>query len=72
MPESGALTSLLDRLFAGDVTPVIWEDWLHLDHLETEMGRADGRPRIKFDDMRTLHDVLRTYRSSKASAAPSG
>ncbi|MEY3900484.1 MAG: hypothetical protein RI962_1639 [Pseudomonadota bacterium] len=71
LPESGALKRLLDRLFASDTPPVAWEDWLHLDHLETEIGRADGRPRIKFDDMRKLHEVLRAYRSSKASAAPS-
>jgi ferredoxin--NADP+ reductase len=71
LPESGALTSLLDSLFASDTPPVAWEDWLHLDHLETEIGRADGRPRIKFDDMRTLNDVLRKYRSAKPLAASS-
>jgi ferredoxin--NADP+ reductase len=71
LPESGALTSLLDSLFASDTPPVAWEDWLHLDHLETEIGRADGRPRIKFDDMRTLNDVLCKYRSAKPLAASS-
>jgi len=68
LPESGAMKILLDRLFACDTPPVVWEDWLHLDHLETEIGRAEGRPRIKFDDINKLHDVLRKYRLSKARA----
>ena len=67
-PESGSMKILLDRLFAGDMPPVVWEDWLHLDQLETEIGRSEGRPRIKFDDMNKLHDVLSKYRSSKPRA----
>ena len=67
-PQSGSMKILLDRLFAGDMPPVVWEDWLHLDQLETEIGLSEGRPRIKFDDMNKLHDVLRKYRSSKPRA----
>jgi len=65
LPEPAALKSLLDRLLASDIPPITWEDWLHLDRLETEIGRADGRPRIKFDDSRKLQSLLRQYRSSK-------
>jgi ferredoxin--NADP+ reductase len=70
-PDSGAMKILLDRLLADNVPPVVWEDWLHLDYLEKEIGRAEGRPRIKFDDMNKLNDVLREYRSSKARAEQS-
>jgi ferredoxin--NADP+ reductase len=44
-PESGAALALVQQRQPHSVS---WTDWLRLDALEVERGRAAGRPRVKF------------------------
>jgi ferredoxin--NADP+ reductase len=44
-PESGAALALVQQRQRHSVS---WADWLRLDALEVERGRAAGRPRVKF------------------------
>jgi ferredoxin--NADP+ reductase len=46
---------------------VSYDDWRYLDRLETERGRAAGRPRIKFT---RLEDVLGALRDRPATSGP--
>jgi hypothetical protein len=38
---------------------VSWADWLRLDALEVERGRAAGRPRVKFTRVEEMLAALR-------------
>jgi len=44
-PESAAALALVQQR---QLHSVFWADWLRLDALEIERGRAAGRPRVKF------------------------
>lgn len=36
-----------------------WMDWLRLDDYETELGRKQGRPRVKIPDLRSMLEISR-------------
>jgi ferredoxin--NADP+ reductase len=36
-----------------------WMNWLRLDHYETQLGRKQGRPRVKIPDLRSMMDLSR-------------
>ncbi|RME09729.1 MAG: NADP oxidoreductase [Ardenticatenia bacterium] len=38
---------------------VSWEDWLILDRLEVERGKAQGRPRVKFTSVEEMLEAIR-------------
>jgi ferredoxin--NADP+ reductase len=55
-PESGAVLALVQQRQPHSVS---WADWLRLDTLEVERGRAAGRPRIKFTRVEEMLAALR-------------
>jgi ferredoxin--NADP+ reductase len=55
-PESGAALALVQQRQPHSVS---WADWLRLDALEVERGRAAGRPRIKFTRVEEMLAALR-------------
>ncbi|OGE18483.1 MAG: NADP oxidoreductase [Candidatus Dadabacteria bacterium RIFCSPHIGHO2_12_FULL_53_21] len=44
---------------------VTYEDWLGIDHIEIERGKASGRPRVKFT---SVEEILEALKSRKKAA----
>jgi len=55
-PESGAALALVQQRQPHSVS---WADWVRLDALEVERGRAVGRPRVKFVQVEEMLAALR-------------
>jgi len=36
-----------------------WMNWLKLDNHETQLGRKQGRPRVKIPDLRSMLELSR-------------
>lgn len=66
-PGRSAVEAMLDRR---GVRYFTFEDWQMLDQLESERGRAVGRPRVKFCDVDEMLEALEQYRV--ASPGPAG
>ena len=46
-----------------------WANWLRLDDHETQLGRRQGRPRVKIPDLRSMLEL--SHRSNTPGSAES-
>lgn len=61
----GTRDSLESLLAERGIAYVTFQDWLALDKAETERGAAEGRPRVKVDN---VDEMLRVIRAARAEA----
>ncbi len=65
-PEKDAIVALLR---AREIDYVTYEDWLAIDRIEQERGKALGRPRLKFT---RIADMLNALHESRRMPDPAG
>jgi ferredoxin--NADP+ reductase len=57
--------SVLGHVSGAQPDYVTYEDWLGIDHIEIERGKASGRPRVKFT---SVEEILEALKSRKKAA----
>ena len=67
-PESPDAESVEEFIRGAEPRYVTYEDWLRLNELEVEMGKAHGRPRVKYTSVEEMLEALK----AKDKAAKSG
>lgn len=69
MPEQPQRAAVESLLTERGIELVCYEDWLRLDGIEQERGKALGRPRLKFS---RVEDMLAAIREEKGAPEPTG
>ncbi|MGH7848892.1 MAG: FAD-dependent oxidoreductase [Thermodesulfobacteriota bacterium] len=60
--------SVLGHVSGAQPDYVTYEDWLGIDHIEIERGKASGRPRVKFTSVEEILEALKSRK--KAAKSP--
>jgi ferredoxin--NADP+ reductase len=61
LPDAG---SILNLVSAAQPDYVTYEDWLRIDSIEIERGKARGKPRVKFTSVEEILDALKAGKKS--------
>lgn len=64
VPESTDPVSVIDLVSRVQPDYLTYGDWLRIDNLETERGKALGRPRLKFTSVREMLDALKSLKKT--------
>ncbi|HVY54492.1 MAG TPA: NADP oxidoreductase, partial [Thermodesulfobacteriota bacterium] len=63
-PENPDPASVLDLVSRAQPDYLTYDDWIRIDNLEIERGKAVGRPRLKFTSVEEMLDALKSSRKA--------
>jgi ferredoxin--NADP+ reductase len=65
VPENPDADTVLDLVSRAQPDYLTYDDWIRIDSLEIERGKALGRPRLKFT---SVEEILKALKSAKKAS----